>query len=709
MFLINKIIPKNPINSQTMSKINQSVTDLLKIFAKNYSSQTQIVIIGNKELEYKQKQKRKNDIEKDKNKKIKYYKKIHGENATIPNIPEIPEKEASLDIKTIYCTDILNLGFKPLFPRGKITPLKSPQLIIELNRYVIRDAEYDPYAAYIIKSSLGKKVAVKERRFKEFERLNMNLKNFLNKDCILPPASSKLGQRNLDENFLKERVRLLNEYLQKIKKIQDVLNDEAFILFIGLYLEDSLDAQIFEEAFKETKFELCIWDDIKYDEPMNAMTKLITRKVWKTVQQDIYISLPKGESARKASLKQAYKIIYSTVQKAVPPLWNVTYDSSKKLRGILQNISNNIIERIIEKKTDINNKIKNKMMDAFDPIRNGISKLFSSSIYKVIPPILGPFAYIYKAYTEKAEQHIIQALYNCDKNIIKKGIDILNKYYQNIILNLKDNVNEQLKIIWKQLNEFVSLKLLEDCLNPMKVIGIILSDFVKILSPDNFAEVAIELFEYKNQLINCNGQGVDKILNEMERNVYSKIENNSFKMDNARYDLKYNIYSLGLDLDIIADICFDLGKKLIKKVYRKTCKKFYRKFSDYVWGFSMRTDDGKSWQEKVNEAIILSYQAARKKFNKECRNIVSRCICDILKGVIINKVIDMIMKSLGDSIISLSDTIPQDIKQMINVENMAKKVIEEILTSILERTVLDQSKSFVEILNQAIENCQIKD
>ena len=56
----------------------------------------------------------------------------------------------------------------------------------------------------------------------------------------------------------------------------------------------------------------------------------------------------------------------------------------------------------------------------------------------------------------------------------------------------------------------------------------------------------------------------------------------------------------------------------------------------------MRTDDGKSWQEKVNEAIILAYQAARKKFNKECRNIVSRCICDILRGVIINKVIDMI-------------------------------------------------------------------
>ena len=709
MYLLNKIIQKNPISSQTMYKINQSIADSLKIFVKNYVAQTQIVIISNKELEIKLKQKRKETIEKDKNKKIKYYKKTHGEDATIPDIPEIPEKEASLDIKTEYCKNILNLGFKPLFPRDKMIPLQPPELIIELNRYVIRDAEYDPYAAYVIKTSLGKKIIEKERRFKEFEKLNMTLKNSLTKDCILPPASSKLGQRNLDEEFLNERIRSLNEYLQKLKNIEEIINSETFKTFIGLYEEDKLDAQIFEAAFESSKYELNIWDDIKYDEPINAMTKLISRKIWKIVQQDIYIALPKGESARRASLKQAYKIIYSTVEKAVPPSWNNAYDSSKKIRVKLQDTINNIIELIIEKKNDLNNQIKNKMMDAFEPIKDGISKLIFSAVNKVISPIIGPFALLYKAYTEKAETQIIQALNNCDKNLIKQGTDILNKYYQDIILNLKDNVDEKLKPILNELNELTSLSLLEDCFNPMKAIGRILSDFVKIINPDNFAEVVIEILEYKNQLLNCNGQEVDKILNEMERNVYSKIESNSFRMDNARYDLRYHIYSLGLDLDIIADTCFDLGKKLIKNVYRKTCKKFFRKFSDYVWGFSVRTDEDKSWQEKVNEAIILAYQAAKHKFNKECGNIVARSICDILREIIIIKVIDTIMKSIGDFIKNLSNSVPENIKQNIDIEDITKKVIEEVLSSTLESAVNGQSNAFVDALNQAIGNCQLKD
>jgi hypothetical protein len=231
-----------------------------------------------------------------------------------------------------------------------------------------------------------------------------------------------------------------------------------------------------------------------------------------------------------------------------------------------------------------------------------------------------------------------------------------------------------------ELNELISLSLLEDCFNPMKAIGRILSDFVKIINPDNFAEVVIEILEYKNQLLNCNGQEVDKILNEMERNVYSKIESNSFRMDNARYDLRYHIYSLGLDLDIIADTCFDLGKKLIKNVYRKTCKKFYRKFSDYVWGFSVRTDEDKSWQEKVNEAIILAYQAAKHKFNKECGNIVARSICDILREIIIIKVIDTIMKSIGDFIKNLSNSVPENIKQNLPGERAAHRGVKNIFT-----------------------------
>ena len=192
----------------------------------------------------------------------------------------------------------------------------------------------------------------------------------------------------------------------------------------------------------------------------------------------------------------------------------------------------------------------------------------------------------------------------------------------------------------------------------------------------------------------------------MERYIYWKIECNSFKMDNSRYDLRYNIYSLGLDLDVIADVCFDLGKKLINQVYRKTCKKFYRKFSDYVWGFTMSTDDGNPWQEKVNEAIILAYQAAKHKFNKELGNIVRRGICDILGVVIINKVIQLMMENMGEFIKTLTNIIPEIFRDLINIENMVKKNTEEVLTSTFEGIIHDQSTAFVEVFNKSIENCE---
>ena len=81
-------------------------------------------------------------------------------------------------------------------------PIKPPELTIQINRYALRDTDYDPYAVYIIKTSMGKKTVEKERRFKEFEKLHKTLKKFLNKNCVLPPASSKIGVRNLTDDFL---------------------------------------------------------------------------------------------------------------------------------------------------------------------------------------------------------------------------------------------------------------------------------------------------------------------------------------------------------------------------------------------------------------------------------------------------------------------------------------------------------------------------
>ena len=75
MDIIHKFIPKNPINNDTMNKITARAKDVLKVFGENYISQTPLVIVRNKEIEYEIKERMKEIVRRDKEKKERYYKK----------------------------------------------------------------------------------------------------------------------------------------------------------------------------------------------------------------------------------------------------------------------------------------------------------------------------------------------------------------------------------------------------------------------------------------------------------------------------------------------------------------------------------------------------------------------------------------------------------------------------------------------------------
>ena len=708
MEIINKILGKNPLDEAMMERIKKKIQDILKVFGDYYQIQTKTVIIENKENEYKEKEERKKEIDKYKKNQEKYYKKRFGEDSEVPNIPNPPEKEAKLEVMTEYCNKMLELNFKPLFPRGKMEPLKDPELTIELNRYALRDIYFDPYAVYIIKSSKGDKAVERERRFKEFEKLHKALKKDLTKECVLPPASSKIGARNLNPEFLENRVNTLNEYLQKISAIESVKKNEAFLRFIGFYESpDPLGDQIFEAAFRKTKSYFCCYGDFKWDVPSDAMSKLIIKEVWYTIKFDIEGKLPKVETARKTTMKIVHTSIAKIIDTLLPPVWDTAEKASKSLRETVFKVLEKVIETIIDTKNKLNEKLKESIIKLFEPLRVALATLFSAGVHKIIPLIVGPFSYVYKTYQEKAEKFILDSFKSGDKGILEKGIDIMNKIYEDIIKKFEEKVDEDLKIILDELCNGVNYSLLKNCFFPMRVIGKMFADFIRIINPKHWSKVASTMFEYKTKLCQCDGKGVENILNEMERNSYYEMDYESWRMDNGRYALKYDIYRFSSDLDSIADVCFDVGGKVIKKVFKGSCEKFIRKFSDYTWSFSVKSDDDKKWNEKVDEAMFLAYQDAKHKFNKECGIILKEGICDILGGIIVDKLIEEIIKGVEPVFKTLDNIIPEQVKDLINIEDMAKDDIEDILTSVFEGAVGDQEKAFTEELDKAIENCQL--
>lgn len=708
MDIIHKIIPKNPVNSATQDKIKKTVQDVLQTFLKNYATYTKLEIVKNKEQEYNLKQIREEYVKKDFDYKTKYYKNKFGPEAEVPKIPEPPEKGASLQDMTKYCIEILELGFKPLRPRGKYEPLKPPTLVVNLIKYEKKDVDFDPYAIYILRSRKGKLVAEKERRFKEFKELNKKLKKVVPKNIVLPnlpEASSKIGVRNLTEGFLEERVKLLSEYLTKISEIPEIQENEDFLFFIGLLQsKNPMDDQIFKAAFKRTQYDVGNFYNIIYDKSEVGISKLISIEVWRTVRVDVENALPNAEALRKASKKLAIKIINGAVDSAVPPAWKTAYEASGPARQKVQEVLSSVIEIIVTKKHEIHNQLKEKIYEFFTPIKEALAKVLTTAATKVLPPILKPFSKMVKIYTDVSEPIIKESFNNCDKNKLREGVNKLNKIHRDIVDKLNEECEKCLKEICVELQGLVTIRLLMDCFNPMNALGVIIRDFVKMIEPDHWSRVVEILFEFKAKL-KQDKDNVDNILTEMERNAGYYIRNECYKIDYYRWYLRHDINNLGLNLYSTAQAMYKVGNIVQKQLYKKSMKKFVRKFADYVWGFSQEKINEKPWAERVDEAFSIAYGCAKKKFNKECGNVIKDAICECMGSMILNKVVEEIKEKLKPIIESCNKLIPDNIGDMIDLQEMVNQDIEEILTKTFEDAVNDQNDVFVKELDNACEEC----
>ena len=705
MNIIQKFIPKNPINAQTKDKIGKEIQEIIKVFSKEYVIATKRVIVRKKEIEVAEKEKRKAIVEADKKKKIKSFIKQHGSEAEIPDFPEPPEKGASMEVMQEYCTKLHDLGFKPVMPRGKYTPLKQPELKVQVSRFELRDIFFDPYAVYIIQSSKGELKVETERRFKEFEKLHKALKKIVPKEAVLPPASSKIGSRNLDPNFLRDRVSILGKYLEVISNDPEVQKNTDFQKFIGIFpSEDPTFDEIFNLAFTNTKHHFGYYYSLVWDQPSDAMTKLVIRRVYRSIEPDIMAALPKVESAARASKKLVIKAISTAAGAVIPAAWAGLEKGTKPMINTINDLLAKLVQTLFEKKIEINNQLKEKMMDGIKPIKDGVSMLFTKTLPAVLPALLKPFAKIIKIYNEKCEPLIIESFKECKKDKLTEGIKNLVGPFEDMIKELETSMDKSLEVTFKSLDGQVSFTYAVDCFNPLRQIGKILKDFLRIIHPKHFGKIAEAMFEFKKKLDICDGEGVEAKLQEMERNVYWDIKWEYWDIDDWRYVLRYHLGEIGLNQ--IAEVGFNLARVVDKRLFKRVAKRFLYKFSDYVWGFSVKQDDEKTWPDKVNEAIENAYKAAKKKFNKECAAIIKEAVCDIFQGMFLDKVIETILK-IVEPLFKTFEPILAPIKDLVDIEAMAKADIVEVLSSVLINAVNEQEEPFTKLLNEAIDNCEV--
>lgn len=234
---IQALFTSNPLHSNIKEELKSIIQKSFELFIRNYCQFTIRYTIDNKENSINQKKKLEKK-EKEKAQKKKNLEKRYEEETNIIVSNEYPSIES--EIKTKYPRKPNNVPFV--------------KILVEINRYEIKDVDTEPYAVYILHSYYLFHEASTIKRFKDFQVLYNNIKSLLPSNITLPEPYSKWGARNLEPSFLEQRKEMLSVFINKVVSLDMARDNREILNFIGqLPSVDPIGDQIFEKAMKKNK------------------------------------------------------------------------------------------------------------------------------------------------------------------------------------------------------------------------------------------------------------------------------------------------------------------------------------------------------------------------------------------------------------------------------------------------------------------------
>ena len=124
-----------------------------------------------------------------------------------------------------------------------------------------------------------------------------------------------------------------------------------------------------------------------------------------------------------------------------------------------------------------------------------------------------------------------------------------------------------------------------------------------------------------------------------------------------------------------------------------------------MWGFTQKRSSDKTWEEHCDEAFDIAYKCAKKKFNKECGEIIKDSVGSVFESMVLNKVNDQIKNNIKPALEEINGVIPEDLKDLIDIEEMVNEDIEEVLSKTFEKAIDDQEEAFMKELDKSVEEC----
>jgi len=695
--IIERFKPKNPLDADKQERIKKIIQRVLESFGKNYALAVKDVLI--EEAEEKQAKKEKKAAKKAaKGEKPEEEKPQPAPGAPPPSAEDLKKEADERERKAI---EDMMAGKKPRRPRGPYTP-ETPnkdKISCKINSYETLDSDVDPYVSYIFVASYKGMEATKSRRYKEFKELHKKLGKLVPSGAVLPAASSKFGTRNLTHDFIEGRRKSLQEYISKVCEVDGIADNEALRKFLGLVKsEDPRDDEIFERALKQTKWDLWIWKKILYDEPGEALSKLIIEEIKRDMWSDICNACPPSERTRRMALKLAYRTISALVSPPVTAAWNAAFTASKDVRAKVVETLEKAFDALVATKAEIKKKLKEGMTVALNPVTDILTKVLGGVLQALIPPILGAMQGTLTGAMGKVDQ-LPEALRSGNEEMLKELGNTFSDAKKEMTAKINEELQKAATAVIGDLGKEITLDALKDLLSPLQKFTNIVESLGGIVDPKYWTEVTRHMLRYKEEIAKMDPE-----------KDHERIER---RLDHEEYDVMwwtwwwgYDIRSCGrslwwdlsttlVDLGPVPDVFWDLSIQIQKKLHKRVLKRFSWKFGDYLWGAMHNSNDTRDWRTKCDEAFLMGYRCAAKCARKAAGKILTEYACEFLKRPVLGAIQKHIVPQIESLLAPLQSSIPESLQSLLDINGLVISVITESISEACDKIVLAQQPLFV--------------
>jgi len=550
------------------------------------------------------------------------------------------------------------------------------------------DGEVDPYVVYVVDSSLKDDSATVYRRYKQFKDLAKKMGKNLPKKAVLPPPSSKFGSRNLTWEFVSERRKTLQEFLKGIVEDENARTQKVFLEWLGLGREkDPVYDETYKRAFEKTKWDLWLWKKIVYDSEGEGLSKLIIEEIKRDMWSDVTSSIPPDPKLRRAAMKGVYRALNTMVEPPVTTGFNAVRAKTKDLREPIKQKLEEALDKVLEIEEQIKNKLKEAMTSALAPVLENLKPFIGELLKAISNPVIKGIT-IVASERDKLDSQMRDALSSGDTAKVRSLVESVSGLRAKVSETINHGLQEFLSSVLGDLKTKVTVEALSHIFEPLEKIVKIAESFFNLIDPGNWGEVVIVLMEEKDKILQGGVENANRHMDWEEWEIRWHYWWKGYDIWRYGYYLYWELWGLMYQLGPIADWFLDVTYDY-RHIHRKTLKKFSWKFGDYLYGFINDPTDSREFKDKVNAALVIGYERARKHFVKHTKIYLHKNVRRFLKRPIIQPIHKLIHAALDPVLEPIQSAIVSPADQILDVKQLVIKTLEETVEDCLDHILND--------------------